>query len=101
MKQEIILGIHSIIEAIKNNQRESHRLFATPEGLKKLRSEFNDLGKFINENKFQVINNKHEFQKVAAKNFEELGFKASRVMNGVFLLSSPKSLCKLEKFLTK
>ena len=69
--------------------------------MKKLRSEFNDLGKFINENKIQVINNKHEFQKVAAKNFEELGFKASRVMNGVFLLSSPKKFVQVGEVFDK
>ena len=35
MKQEIIVGIHSIVEAIKNNERNEHQIIATQEGLKK------------------------------------------------------------------
>ena len=51
--------------------------------------------KFIN-GRIHVINNKHEFQK-AAKNFEDLGYKTSRVMNGVFLLSNPKKFVQVGK----
>lgn len=99
--KEIIIGIHSIIEAIQNTERGNFELFGTEEGLGKVKSSLKSLDKYIPAESIKLIKNKHEFQTFAAKKFEESNFKSSRVMNGVFLLAEPRKFIQVGEVFDK
>ena len=101
MKQEVIIGIHSILEALRNPERGSFRLFTTEEGLSKFKAEFRDYTNYIKGDSVITIKNKHEFQKVAAQLIEENGFRPSRVMNGIFLLASSRKFVQVGEVFDK
>ncbi|MBT6326744.1 MAG: hypothetical protein HOJ35_12315 [Bdellovibrionales bacterium] len=86
--QEVIIGIHSIIEAIKNKRRENLFLYGTKSGLE-LIANSNKLS-VDEKNKFKKNElNSHEFQEISKKLFSQGGFNYQRVTSQI-LLSAEK-----------
>ena len=80
--EEIIIGLHSIIEAIKNTNRLKHKLYATTQGEKTLR-------KYCSIRNILDIQKKdpHSFQETAKKIYKHYGFEYHRVPTGLLLLA--------------
>ena len=79
---DLIIGIHSIVEALKNKNRVHYKLVATEEGLE-------ELNKSIKTNDLKVeLLASHKLQEEAKGYFRELDLEYHRVPSGVFLLSS-------------
>ena len=95
MKQEIIIGTHSIIEALKNQDRGNFKLIATDDGLDQIKKGSRKEQNLLDNSEVTIIKSKHDFQNIAAKHFSESGFKPTRVMNGAFLLTNPKSFIQV------
>lgn len=81
--KEIIVGIHSIREAIKNPKRSGHKILAQKEGIELLRKES---GLKISEIDCEIVSS-HEFQKKAEKIFKENGHHYKRVAGGIILIT--------------
>lgn len=85
---DVIIGIHSIAEALKNPERTDFRLVGTSQGLK----EFKEVGKIdqkIFSNVKVDIVNSHELQQEAMKIYLEHEFKYSRIPSQIFLQATP------------
>lgn len=79
---EIIIGIHSIVEALKNTQRVKKCLYITEDSFKEIRKKTSFDFKTIIVKK---ISN-HQVQEKAKSLFNDLGFNYSRVPSGAILL---------------
>lgn len=92
MAQEIIIGIHSIVEALNNPERSGHKLFTTKENkgelLKKIK--LNDV-----PNLEVVENTSHNIQEEAKKLYKELDLKFNRIPSNTFLLTDRLELKNL------
>lgn len=87
-EKEIIIGLHSIAEAIKNPQRYNLNLYATAKGLKELK----EIKKLTSEQLNKVTLHQLDsqaFQKVAEKTFRDQDFQFSRIPSQIFLEASP------------
>lgn len=92
MAQEIIVGIHSIIEALNNPERTGHKLFTSKENKSELTKKIN-LKDYPN---LQVLEHKaHDVQEEAKKLYKELDFHFSRVPSNTFLLTDRLELKNL------
>lgn len=83
---DLIMGIHSIGEALKNSSRNNYRLVATKESLKELESYLK--GNRLLENIKTEIVDAHKVQEFAKKKFKELSFEFQRIPSNMFLESS-------------
>ncbi|MBT3982982.1 MAG: RNA methyltransferase [Bacteriovoracaceae bacterium] len=80
--RDLIIGIHSIAEALQNESRSELQLFATDEGLKELKKVVK-LGETL---KVTCLTS-HDLQERAKELCKKLEFNYVRVPNGVFLLA--------------
>ncbi len=87
MEQDLVIGIHSIAEALKNPARTIVELIGTKEGFDELKKRQIRIDK-IPTDKIQVLDS-HKVQEYAKKWYQELGFEFSRVPSGIFLVCSP------------
>lgn len=76
---EVILGVHSIAHALKNEKRSYKKIFATADSLKEIR-------KNVKVDDFQELG-QHEVQQLAKKYIEKLGFNYSRIPGNAFCLA--------------
>jgi 23S rRNA (guanosine2251-2'-O)-methyltransferase len=86
---DLIVGIHSIISALKNPNRSNFQLFGNKEGFSELQKKGfieKDLVGTLNK---EVVSSGHEIQEKAKVVYKEKGFTYSRVPSGIFLLCSP------------
>lgn len=92
MAQEIIVGIHSIVEALNNPERSGHKIFTTKENK-------GELSKKINLNKISGLeiseHKPHDIQEEAKKLYKEMDFHFSRVPANTFLLTERLELKNL------
>lgn len=92
MAKEIIVGIHSIVEALNNPERSGHKLFTTKENK-------GELTKKINLNNIQGLDvsehKPHDIQEEAKKLYKELDFYFNRVPSNTFLLTDRLELKNL------
>lgn len=79
--KDLIVGIHSIAEALKNPQRTGFELFVTDEALSDLRKEFGGNLKVD----YQMYS-PHKLQEEAKKEYATRDFKFFRVPSGAYLL---------------
>jgi len=92
MAQEIIVGIHSIVEALNNPGRSGHKLFTTKEN----KSELDKKIKLKDLKDLQIIETtSHKIQEEAKKLYKELDFYFSRVPSNTFLLTERLELKNL------
>ncbi len=83
---DLIIGIHSIGEALKNRERNHYRLVGTNESLK-------ELERYLGGNKlFSALRvervSAHQLQELAKRKFKELNFEFQRIPANLFLESS-------------
>jgi 23S rRNA (guanosine2251-2'-O)-methyltransferase len=96
---DIIFGLHSIAEALKNPLRVHDKLVATDEGLAELAKKHK-----INPKNFSVkveILSSHSVQELGKKYSKELGLEFTRVPSQIFLKTSVLETYNLKEFLTK
>ena len=101
MSTEIIIGMHSIIEAIKNPGRGDFNLYMTNEGAEKLKKEFSQIYEKVQKENIKLFNNNHDFQTCSKKIFTSFGFKPVRVMNGVLLTTSSRQFIQVGEVFDK
>ncbi|AYF45912.1 MULTISPECIES: TrmH family RNA methyltransferase [Halobacteriovorax] len=91
MEQDLIVGVHSIVHAIRNPKRTTVELIACEEGLEKL----NKMGG-LKKHELDGLNIKlvssHKVQELAKELYAKEDFQYSRVPSGVLLVSSAKSI---------
>ena len=86
-KTDIIVGIHSIVEALNNPERKNFKILGTKEGLSELRKK---AGKSIEKAGIQLLA-PHDFQQESQKLYREHDFEYQRIVSGVLLLCSSLS----------
>lgn len=86
MEQDLIVGIHSIAEAIKNPARTIIELVGTKEGIDELKKRQVRIDK-IPADKIQIVDS-HKVQEYAKKWYQELDYEFNRVPSGVYLVCS-------------
>lgn len=86
--QDLIIGIHSIVEALKNPDRSHQKLVATKDGIEELKRK-GDIPKNILDKLLIEQMSSHKLQEEAKKIFSRLELNYQRVPSGVFLLTSP------------
>lgn len=92
MTQEIIVGLHSIVEALKNKERSGHKLFTTKENKSELSKKIN----LSEVSGLEIIeNNSHKIQEEAKSYYKDLDFHFSRVPSNTFLVTNKLELKNL------
>ncbi len=92
MAQEIIVGIHSIVEALNNPERSGHKLFTTKENKSELTKKIN----LNNISGLEIFEHKsHDIQEEAKKLYKEMDFYFSRVPSNTFLVTERLELKNL------
>ena len=86
MDQDLVVGIHSIAEAIKNPARTIIELVGTKEGIDELKKRQVRIDK-IPQDKIQIVDS-HKVQEYAKKWYQQLDYEFSRVPSGVYLVCS-------------
>lgn len=84
--QDIIIGVHSIGEAIKNGKRLSLELVAADEGLLELKKRCGIGARELERVKVRVLTT-HQVQEEAARLFKKFDYQFSRVPSHLFLLA--------------
>lgn len=85
MDQDIIIGTHSIIEALKSSQRSNHHLYTTEEGYKDLINKNLVPKEKLNSIKVTKLN-LHDFVNQAQKIYQQFDFKFSRIPGNQMLI---------------
>jgi 23S rRNA (guanosine2251-2'-O)-methyltransferase len=96
---DIIFGLHSIAEALRNPSRVHDKLFCTDEGLNELVRKHK-----INPKQFEVkieILSSHLLQENGKKYCHQLGLEFTRVPSQIFLKTSALETHSLKEFLQK
>jgi 23S rRNA (guanosine2251-2'-O)-methyltransferase len=84
----MIVGIHSIAEALKNPERAIYEIVATDEGLEELKKRGGLKSFEIPMDKVRLLEG-HALQEEAKKNYRDLDLEFQRVPSQVFMLVSP------------
>lgn len=82
--QNLIVGIHSITEALNNPERKFWKILGTKEGLSELKKR---AGKSIERAEVNLMA-PHDFQQESQKLFREHDFEYQRIVSGVLLICS-------------
>lgn len=96
---DLIFGLHSIAEALKNKSRIHDKIYATDEGLSELQKKHK-----INPRNFPVkveILSSHLLQEKAKKYVSDLGLEFTRVPSQIFLKTSSIETYELKEFLNR
>lgn len=91
MEKDIIVGVHSIVHAIRNPQRQVVELIACEEGLEKL-DKMGGLKKKELEGLTIKLVSSHKVQELAKAVYAQEDFLYSRVPSGVYLITSKKEI---------
>lgn len=86
MSRDIVIGVHSIAEAIKNPQRESLELYCADEGLQELKKRGGIGQKQLERVKVKMMG-PHQVQEEAAKLYKQLDYQFSRIPSHMYLLT--------------
>ncbi|MBC7540625.1 MAG: RNA methyltransferase [Bacteriovorax sp.] len=88
MDHDMIIGIHSIAEALKNPERAVFEIVATDEGLEDLKKRGGLKSSEIPMDKVRLLDG-HALQEEAKMIYRELDYEFQRVPSQVFMLVSP------------
>ncbi len=91
MDHDLIIGIHSIAEALKNSERAIYEIVATEEGLEELKKRGNLKREEIPLDKVRLVEG-HALQEEAKKIYRELDLEFQRVPSQIFMLVSPVTI---------
>lgn len=98
-ENDLIVGIHSIVAALENKNRSNHQLFATKDGLDKLKKHLKSIS--INEDVNVICLDLNNFNVKAQKLFKERFFEFNRISSQLLLLSSPLALDSVSELIKK
>ena len=87
MSSDLIVGSHSIVEALLNENRAEKTLVGVESSVKEFKKAIQN-SKILNSITVELIKNNHVFQQEAEKLFKEFGFKFSRVPGNILLVCS-------------
>lgn len=87
-EQDIIIGLHSIAEALKNPLRTHYRLIGTDDGMKELQRKHGLDPRRQNDLRAEFYK-PDEFVKQTQEIYRHLDFEYRRIPSGVMLLTSP------------
>lgn len=82
---DLIIGIHSIAEALNNPERKFWKIIGTKEGLSELRKR---AGKNLEKAEVKLLA-PHDFQQESQKMYKEQDFDYQRIVSGVLLACGP------------
>ncbi len=85
--KDLIVGVHSIAEAIKNPKRDIYQIVATEDGVAELRKRGGIDSKILNELPVKLVA-PHKLQEDAKILYKELGLNFSRVPSQIYLICS-------------
>lgn len=88
MDHDMIVGIHSIAEALKNYEREIFEIVATDEGLEELKKRGGLKRDEIPMDKVRIMEG-HALQEEAKMIYRDMDMEFQRVPSGVYMLVSP------------
>lgn len=88
MDHDMIVGIHSIAEAIRNPERQIFEIVATDEGFQEFKKRSGLRDQEIPLTKVRWLEG-HALQEEAKKIYRELDLEFQRVPSGIFMLVSP------------
>jgi 23S rRNA (guanosine2251-2'-O)-methyltransferase len=88
MEQDMIIGIHSIAEALRNIDRTIFEIVATEEGLDDLKKRGGLKTSEIPMDKVRIVDG-HDLQEEAKMIYRDLDYEFQRVPSQVFMLVSP------------
>ncbi len=88
MEHDMIVGIHSIAEALKNPERQIFEIVTTDEGFQELKKRGGLSDRDIPISKVRWLES-HALQEEAKKNYRDLDLEFQRVPSGIFMLVSP------------
>ncbi len=88
MATDLIIGSHSIVEALLNSERSNKTLIGVESSIKDLKKNYPQIKKIIESIEVEVVKSNHVFQQVAEKLYKETGFKFSRVPGNILLSCS-------------
>jgi 23S rRNA (guanosine2251-2'-O)-methyltransferase len=91
MDHDLIIGIHSIVEALRNPERAIYEIVATDEGLEELKKRGGISRAEIPMTKVRLLEG-HALQEEAKKYYRELDMEFQRVPSQVFMLVSPVTI---------
>ena len=83
---ELIMGLHSIVEALNNNTRNHVRVVGSSDGIKDLLKHAGNR-KILEGIKVEEVSS-HQVQEISKNSFRELDFEYQRIPSQVFLESS-------------
>lgn len=95
---DLIVGIHSIGEALKNRKREVYTLVGTDEGFKELYKRGGIDPKSLSHVEKKTLKN-HDFQEYAKKEFKNRDLNYQRIPSGIFALASVLSLSEVSELM--
>ncbi|MCB9060668.1 MAG: RNA methyltransferase [Halobacteriovoraceae bacterium] len=94
MSSDIVYGLHSIVEALQNKNREGHVLYVTKESLEEIKKNLKK--NFLDEAQV-IIRDSAKVQEMAEKICKELNFKYQRAPGNMFLKTSLLEISGPEK----
>lgn len=97
---DLIIGIHSIAEALKNRKREVYSLVGTDDGFNELYKRGGIDPKFVERNqlKIQKLKN-HDFQEFAKKEYKQRDLIFQRIPSGIMALTSVLKLSEVKELM--
>jgi 23S rRNA (guanosine2251-2'-O)-methyltransferase len=87
LQDDLIVGVHSIICALKNSKRTNFKLFGSQEGFSELQKK-GLKEKDVTGDLQKVLLSGHEVQQKAQAAYKERGFSFQRVPSGIYLTCS-------------
>lgn len=88
MDHDMIIGIHSIAEALKNYERDIYEIVATDEGLEELKKRGGLKRDEIPMDKVRLLEG-HALQEEAKRIYRDMDMEFHRVPSGIYMLVSP------------
>ena len=88
MSNDLIVGSHSIVEALLNDDRVEKTLVGVESSVKEFKKSNPEVSEVLNSVNVELVKSNHVFQQEAEKLFKEFGFKFSRVPGNILLVCS-------------
>jgi 23S rRNA (guanosine2251-2'-O)-methyltransferase len=95
-ESELIAGLHSIIAALENSERELVHVYGTDEGISELKKRSEFARKNLTKENTRLYS-PHRFQEECKKLYRELEYNYNRVPSGVLLKTTPLESYDLSK----
>jgi 23S rRNA (guanosine2251-2'-O)-methyltransferase len=85
---ELIIGIHSIVSALKNSQRSNFKIYMTEEGKQELLKKAQMSPSQLKSIPHEMLSG-HRLQEVAKTYFKKLDLEFQRIPSQIFLITTP------------